>query len=180
MEAEEVSKETEGLFVFARQYAEMKLRDEERREQLLLSQSVNMQSAFSIMIVAIFMLLPIIIEHRGDLSLEAILSGCSIVVGLLLMSLLFASSAQNRQLYDSLGDVDSFYKEIMTNYELYLNPAQQNKAFVEAIIEIQTKRCQINNLRVKRIRRSMTFFYLALAVILLCFIASVVFIAIDH
>ena len=90
-------KKVDNVYSFIRQYAEMKLADEEKREQSLLTQSSNMQSAFSIMVAAIFMLMPVVIEHRGKLSLESLFVGCAVVVALLLLSLLFACFAQNRK-----------------------------------------------------------------------------------
>ena len=108
-------KKVDNVYSFIRQYAEMKLDDEEKREQSLLTQSSNMQSAFSIMVAAIFMLMPVVIEHRGKLSLESLFVGCAVVVALLLLSLLFACFAQNRKKGELFEDVDIISNYVISN-----------------------------------------------------------------
>ena len=58
----------------------LKYEAEEKREQNLIQQSSQMQTVFSFMTAAIFMAVPICIEHRGALSLEFFLVSISIIV----------------------------------------------------------------------------------------------------
>ena len=55
---------------YIKELAIMKYDAEERREQNLLQQSSQMQTAFSFMTAAVFMALPICIEYRGVLGLK--------------------------------------------------------------------------------------------------------------
>ena len=57
-------------FHYIKELSLMKYDAEEKREQNLIQQSSQMQTAFSFMTAAVFMALPICIENRGVLSLH--------------------------------------------------------------------------------------------------------------
>ena len=170
-------KKVDNVYSFIRQYAEMKLDDEEKREQSLLTQSSNMQSAFSIMVAAIFMLMPVVIEHRGKLSLESLFVGCAVVVALLLLSLLFACFAQNRKKGELFEDVDIISNYVISNKNSYSTTVLQDKAISEIIKEVQKSKSVNNDKRVNQIRLSMGCFYAALVAILCWFLYSIYVIA---
>ena len=54
-------------FRHIKELSELKYEAEEKREQNLIQQSSQMQTVFSFMTAAIFMAVPICIEHRGNL-----------------------------------------------------------------------------------------------------------------
>jgi hypothetical protein len=89
-----------------------------------------------------------------------------------LISLLFASLAQNRKLNTTFPDVDVFTNHIVDEYESYLTPAQRDKAFAELIGKVQKSKDEINDKRVKRIRWSMRAFYVALALTVIWFFVA--------
>lgn len=78
---------------YIKELAIMKYDAEERREQNLLQQSSQMQTAFSFMTAAVFMALPICIEYRGVLSLKFFLISTSFISVFLIASLITASLA---------------------------------------------------------------------------------------
>ena len=83
-------------FRHIKELSELKYEAEEKREQNLIQQSSQMQTVFSFMTAAIFMAVPICIEHRGNLSLEFFLVSVSVIVVFLIASLTLASLAQWR------------------------------------------------------------------------------------
>lgn len=160
------------LFAYVKEFAMMKLESETRREDSLIQQSANMQTAFSFTTAALFMVAPIAVEYRGKMSLEFLLLAFSTITALMLVSLLFASMAQNRQLNITFPDIDVFTQQIEDAYVDYLTPAQRDKALAELIGKVQKSKDKINDKRVKRIKWSMRAFYAALALTVVWFFVA--------
>lgn len=166
------NKTADELYSYVKEFAVLKLENETKREDSLIQQSANMQTAFSFTTAALFMVAPVAVEYRGKMSLEFLLLAFSTITALLLISLLFASLAQNRKLNTTFPDVDVFTNHIVNKYEDYLTPAQRDKAFAELIGKVQKSKNEINDKRVKRIRWSMRAFYAALVLTVIWFFVA--------
>ena len=163
----------ETLYAYILEFATTKLESETRREDSLIQQASTMQTAFSFTTAALFMVAPIAVEYRGNMSLPYLLAVFSSVTALLMLSLVFASTAQNRQLTATFPDIDILTKHIEEHYNDYVTKAQQDKALSELIGTVQKSKDEINDKRVKRIRWSMRFFYAALGLSAIWFLISI-------
>ena len=172
-EHEETSVASE-LYAFVKEYALLKLEDEMKRYESLIQQASNMQTAFAFSTAALFMVAPIAIENRGNMTLEYLLLVFSSITVLLMLSLLFASLAQSRGELKSFADVSTFEHFIEENYESFLSKAQQAKAIAEHIGEIQLSASEKNNEMAERIKKSMGFFYAAMCLSAFWFMVSLI------
>ena len=162
------------LYSFVCDFAKLKLDSETKREDSLIQQSATMQTAFSFTTAALFMVAPIAVEYRGNMTLPYLLMVFSSVTASLLLSLLFASMAQNRRLNATFPDVDTLTKHIEEHYTDYVSKVQQDKALSELIATVQKSKDEINDKRVKFIRLSMHFFYIALGLSTIWFFISLI------
>lgn len=161
---------------YIKELALMKYDTEEKREQNLIQQSSQMQTAFSFMTAAVFMALPICIEYRGILSLKFFLVSTSIVSIFLIASLIMASLAQWRWKTESLPDISVIKESIVnsTEWESLCTEHVQLAQCVELIGKVQNCKAKINDRRVVLIMASMVCFYLAIASIVLSFIIAII------
>ena len=98
--------QAEQLYKHVRELAEFKYDSELRREDSLIQQSSNMQTAFSFSTAALFMIAPIVIEYRGSLSVVFFLVAFSSITASLLLCLAFASFAQKRYAHEAFPDIE--------------------------------------------------------------------------
>ena len=157
-----------------KELAELKFDAEERREQNLIQQSSQMQTAFSFMTAAIFMAVPVCIEHRGTISLEFFLISTSIIVLFLIVSLVLSSFAQWRWKTTALPDIHEIKKSVLDNPEwkkLCVEYHQINQ-WIDAIGSVQKNKSKLNDRRVKLIMGSMICFYISLGAIIISFVVA--------
>ena len=162
------------LYAFVKDYALLKLEDETKRYESLIHQASNMQTAFAFSTAALFMVAPIAIEDRGNMTLEYLLIVFSSISDLLMISLFFAALAQSRGKLKSFADVTIFEHFVEDNYDAFLSKAQQAKAIAEQIGEVQLSASEKNNKMARRIRISMGFFYAAMSLSVFWFIVSLI------
>lgn len=155
------------LYTHVKEIALYKYDAEQRREDSLIQQSSHMQTAFSFMSAAVFMVTPVIIQYRGVLSLEFFLVAISSVVFFLLISLVTASAAQFRQKLEGLPDINVLENHINDNWETTLATSQQLKQFVELFGKVQASKAKGNDKRVLLIRISMWSFMASIIDIIL-------------
>ena len=165
--------QAEQLYKHVRELAQFKYDSELRREDSLIQQSSNMQTAFSFSTAALFMVAPIVVEYRGVLSLTFFLVAFSSITAALLLSLACASLAQKRYAHEAFPDVEVIEKEVSDNYQSFLSKAQQDKQWVSVIGKIQKSKSQNNNKRVLHIRWSMRFFSAALLLAVFWFVVAI-------
>lgn len=154
------------LYSYIKDFAILKLESETKRENFLIRQSTSLQIISLFTIIALFITASTIIEYRGKIPLEFLLFSFSIITIFLLISLLFASLAQKKELQAALPDVDVFMQHMIDNYEIYLSSIQRDRAFTELVGEIQKCKNKINNKRTKKISWSMWLFYAAVSLII--------------
>lgn len=160
-------------FEYLNEYAKIKYDNELRREDSIVKQASQMQMAFSFVTAALFMIAPIVIEYRKPLSLTFFLIAFATITTALLLSLLFATIAQNRKRSKSLINILDFMK-YMEEKEGYFDTEEQRlKYTIQAYGEIQNEKADINDKRINNIRKSMFFFYIALAFCAFWFVVAV-------
>lgn len=170
------NKQIEIQYRFIKELAQQKYDDEIRREQNLIQQSSQMQTAFSFMTAAVFMAIPICIEYKGYLPLLFFYIGTSIIIGWLIVSLICASLAQWRWKTDTLDNIEEVKNSIIGSEEWkkYLTEYHRLGSWIDMMSKIQKSKNRINNLRVKLIIASMTCFYGALLSIVILFIIATI------
>ncbi|WP_108775979.1 hypothetical protein [Lactimicrobium massiliense] len=168
----EQEKQAVSLYKHVKELAQLKYDGELRREDSLIQQSSHMQTAFSFMTAAVFMALPIVIEHRGVLTMNFLFISVSIMVGLLLVSLVMASIAQRRIKKKAPQNVSDLEKFVSDNWQDTLKESQQLKQWVDVVGEIQESTAKANDERVIFIRLSMGFFLASVAAIVICYIVA--------
>ena len=161
---------------YIKELAIMKYETEERREQNLVQQSSQMQTAFSFMTAAIFMALPICVEYRGVLRLKFFFVSTSFVSAFLIASLITASLAQWRWKTESLPDVNVIKDSIVnsTEWESLCAEHIQLAQYVELIGKVQHIKAKINDRRVVLIMMSMICFYLSIVSIVISFVVAII------
>lgn len=158
-----------------KELAQLKYDAEEKREQHLIQQSGQMQTAFSFVTAAVFMAIPICIEYRGPLSLYFFLGSVSVISGFLILSLLLASISQWRWKTKSFPDVSKIKSEVLDNPEwkkLCIEYYQIDQ-WVKLVSEVQAEKAHLNDRRVNLIMASMLCFYVAIAAIIVSFIIGI-------
>ena len=164
----------EELYSFIREYAILKLDDETKRYESLIRQASNMQAAFSFSTAALFMVATIAVDNKGKMSYEYLLLVFTSITFFLLLSLLCACLAQSRGKLQSFADIHELEHFVQENYEAYLPKGQREKAMAEQIGEVQFSASEKNNEMANRIKLSMYFFYVAMALSVFWFIVSLV------
>lgn len=159
-----------------KELAQLKYEAEEKREQNLIQQSSQMQTAFSFMTAAVFMAVPICIEYRGVLGLKFFLVCTSIIVVFLVASLVLASVAQWRWKTKAFPDVTDIKSSVIESPEWhkFLIEYHQIDQWLDLIATVQTEKAKLNDRRVKLIMWSMICFYCSIASIVISFIVAII------
>ena len=137
-----------------------------QRENSLIGQSGNMLTAFSIYTAALYMIVPIVIEHFKNLTYGILLS-VGIVSVLLIASLVLALISQWRFKYKTMLDIDVFYNYIDKENDLYKTQADYDYQWKHQLAPIQQSKKINNDKRVKLIVASMITFLCAIVVTIL-------------
>ena len=175
-EKSEENQKITAQYRYIKELALLKYDAEEKREQNLIQQSSQMQTAFSFMTAAIFMALPICMEYRGVLSLKFFLVSTSIISVFLIASLILASLAQWRWKTESLPDVSVLKDAILNSdeWESLCVEHVQIAQWVDLIGKVQNHKAKINDRRVGLIMASMICFYLSVFSIIIAFIVAII------
>lgn len=168
-----MSKTVVEQFQYLNEYAKFRYENELRREDSIIQQASQMQTAFSFVTAAMFMVAPIVIEYSRKLSLTFFLIVFSSITIALLFSLLFATLAQNREISKNFADVSSFIKYVENNENDFETKNQRLKYIIDTYGDIQKDKAIINDKRVKLIRISMWMFYVALGLCAFWFIIAI-------
>lgn len=168
-----MSKNVVEKFQYLNEYAKFRYENELRREDSIIRQASQMQTAFSFVTAAIFMVAPIVIEYSRKLSLTFFLIAFSSITIALLFSLLFATLAQNREISKNFEDVSTFIKYVENNENDFETKKQRLKYIIDTYGDVQKDKAIINDKRVKLIRISMWMFYVALGLCAFWFIIAI-------
>ena len=160
-------------FEYMSDFAKIIFENEERREDSLIQQAGHMQTAFSFVIAAVFMVAAIVVEYRGVLSLTFLLVAFSTITAVLLVSLFFATMAQNRMKRDDFPKVSTIKNLIISEYQMFETPAQRSKYLLDTYEKMHISYERINDQRQRNVKISMTLFYISLALCVFWFIVAI-------
>lgn len=146
--------------------------NEERREASLTQQAANMQTAFSFVIAALFMVATIVIDNRGQLSLNFLFWAFSSVTFVLAFCLFAATMAQNRTKRDDFPSVSTIKRKIIEEFNNFETPEQRSKYLVDTYELMHKSYSAINDKKQKWVTYSMNAFYLALVLCLIWYVIA--------
>lgn len=173
MNVEKADSNIADKYSFLAEFAELKYESELRREDSIIQQASHMQTAFSFITAALFMAAPIVIEYRGCLSLTFFLVAFSSIAVALLLSLLFATIAQNRKKYATFPDINVMHDYMVKNEECFNDAEQRSKYLVDTYADVQKSKADINDNRVRWLKYSMRAFYVSLALCVIWFMVAI-------
>lgn len=150
----------------------MRYDEEIRREDALIQQAGQMQSAFSFTTAALFMATPVMFQYRGDLSFWFIYASIASTVIVLLFSLFAATMAQNRITRDTFAEGEKIIEHIEQYEDSFKEEVVRNKYTAKSCAKLEKALTKTNNNRVRWIQLSMWAFYLALLICVLWFLAT--------
>lgn len=170
---EENKKDLGSMFKYLTRFSEIKYNSELKREDSLVQQASQMQTAFSFLIVAVFMVAALVIEHRKYLPLRFYFVSFSLITITLVFSLLFAMLAQHRRKQTVIPNVSTIRDYIYNHESEFETEEKQEKYLIDTYAAIQESKASNNDKRVKWIQRSMWFFYGAIGLCFLSFIVGI-------
>lgn len=157
-----------------RQIAQTIYETEFRREDSLIQQSTQMQTAFSFTTAALFMVAAIAVEYKYPLTFGFLLLAFSSITALLLASLIFATMAQRREKRKDYVSIQETSKFIQDNYKTIETEAAKNLQYIEMLEKIQSEVKRTNDNKVILIQWSMRLFYCSLGLSAFWFIVALV------
>ena len=144
-------------------------------ESGIIEQASHMQTAFSFITAGVFMVAPIACEYRGEnVSLNTIFFIFSAITIPLLVSLLFATMAHDRKKHDEEADGKKSYLYFLQNEDWFKEEKGQLYYSIQLNIELQKSIAQKNEERLKSLRLSSMFFYVAIFLCFICFIVYLI------
>lgn len=161
------------LLKHIRELAQLKYDSEEKREQSLLQQSNQMQTAFSFISAAVFMVLPVFIAERGSTPIRFFLWAGACILLPLIASLVLACLAQWRWKTRTFPDIDVLYRFVDERFDAAEKESQRLKQWIGLVGEIQKEKSRLNGRRVKLILASMLCFYASVGSSVIWFLAGV-------
>lgn len=171
-EKEQVAQLQNDCYGYMADFARLIYENEERREDSLIQQASHMQTAFSFVIAAVFMVAAIVVDNRGVLSLEYLLLAFSCITATLMFSLFSATMAQNRTKRDDFPKVNIINQKIIDEYENFVTPAQRSKYLVDTYEIMHISYAASNDKRRHWVMISMWSFYASLAQCIFWFIIT--------
>lgn len=168
------NKEQEELSNHIRQIAQIIYDAEFRREDSLIQQSTQMQTAFSFTTAALFMVAAIAVDYKYPLSFGFLLLAFSSITALLLSSLIFATFAQRREKREDYASIKETKDFIIKTYETINTKAAKDLQYIEMLEKIQSAVKRTNDNKVVLIQWSMRLFYCALGLSVFWFIVALI------
>ena len=145
-----------------------------RREDAIIQQASQMQTAFSFVTAALFMVLPVVVENRGCLSYGFIIGAFASITFIMTLSLVFASIAQRRKKIKDYPNISSLHEYIIKNYVFFKTEAQRQKYIVDSLSVIQESYRKRTEERGLFISLSFLCFYFALLACLIWFVIALI------
>ena len=162
------------IFKLLKEYAEFAYEQEVRREESIKSQATNMQAAFSFVIAAVAMVIPIVVDHRSVLSLEYLLVVFSSILICLVVSLLCATLSLKLISNDFCSPI-SEQKEYFEQHISELNDENSRTDYIIGYYNIlQASRRNATEKRIRYLNISRWFFMGSLGLSGFWFLVSVI------
>ena len=160
-------------YAYMAAFARIIYENEEQRESSLIQQASQMQTAFSFVIAAVFMVAAIVVENHDPLSLDFLLLCFSTITIALLISLVAATIAQSRYKRDDFPQVATMKMRVITEFENFKTEAQRSKYLLDTYEVMHKSYEETNEKRRKWVVISMNSFYTALALCALWFFVGI-------
>lgn len=157
-----------------KELAVLKYENELRREDSLINQASQMQTAFSFTTAALFMVAAIAVEYRKPWSYNFLLVVFSTITIALIISLFFATLAQRRLEREDFNHIEEIKSFVIENYEESLSKAQRNMQWIDMVGKVEKDLARTNDNKVVLIKWSMRWFYIALLLVLIWFIVAII------
>lgn len=150
------------VYSFIKDLSLKKLEDEQEREKDITNQSKNIQAVFSILSVALFTLLPILLKYvsnegKNKTLLFIIITAYAIVFSLLSISFLCGTYIQLRRPKRGFPDIPTIKKTILDDYNDFTEKASQVNSLIDTLIPIQEDITKVNDSNAKLVNLSMKF-----------------------
>ena len=150
-------------YAYMADFAKIIYENEIRREDSLIQQASHMQTAFSFVIAAVLMLVPVVIDYRGIFSFRFVVMVFSSIVAVLLFSLFAATMAQNRIKREDFPSVSTIKTKVTIEYDKFKTNAQRSKYLLDTYEKMHTSYSKTNDKRRFWVKVSMISFYISLA-----------------
>ncbi len=157
-----------------RQVAQVIYDAELRREDSLIQQSTQMQTAFSFTSAALFMVAAIVVDHKGTLSSCFLLVAFSTITFLLLASLILATLAQEREKREDFVSIKETNDFIKNNFESIETSAAKDLQYISLIEKVQSEIKRTNDNKVVLIQWSMRSFYCSIGLSIFWFFVALI------
>ncbi len=151
--------------------------EEAVRENSILQQASNMQSAFSFITAGLFVVAQIVTDQLGshsNLSYKTIFFCFAIITACMLISLIFATIAQSRFLRSPRQPVLEYLQFVDQNYDQLQDESQRIFLSISEYENLYQSLHRINSIRVIFVRLSMWSFYGAVALGTICGISMAI------
>lgn len=160
-------------YLFLSEYAKIKYEHEVHREESIIRQSSYMQTVFSFITAALFMVASIVIKESIHLSTVFFIIVFSSITCCLLLSLFSATMAQNRKKKTAFLDISDMTAYMIDNEELFEKEEQRQKYLVDTFANVQKSKAEVNDENIKWIKKSMMFFYFSLVLCVFWFVVAI-------
>lgn len=161
------------LYRHVKELSLMTYKNELLIESSIIKQSSQMQTAFSFVIVALFMVAPIVLQYCDSLSMTFYLIAFSSICFFLLASLIAATMGQWRMKSESFPDVSELENFISKEWRNSLAEEQQLKQLVGLLGTVQRSKADNNKKRVNYIIGSMILFFISIGLIAFWFVVGI-------
>ena len=143
-------------------------------ESGIVEQAAHMQTAFSFITAAVFMVAPIACEYRGqNVSLNVIFFIFVVITIPMLLSLIFATMAHDRHKHAEEADGKQSYDYIIENEKWFKEEKGRLDYSIQLNIELQESKARQNERRLIWLRASSVCFYISVG---LCFMSFIIYI----
>lgn len=160
--------ESKELFSYVKEIAMFRYRMEQERENSIINQSVAMQAAFSFIIGAVLMALPIVLEYSDStVPKSLIFIVFSSVILLLILSLGATLFVQWRYKRVAFENIDILVEYILRNSDFLADPNKQIMQLVKTLGASQDSLSKINDKRASWLKVTIFLCGVALLVIII-------------
>ncbi len=150
------------IYTYIAQMSEKIYDRELQRYTALIEQAGRMQSAFSFVFAAIYLIAPIVIDNLTNVP-KAFWGVSFTAVGIILMFSIFAATrVQDLRQANGFPNADTFQNYVLKEYDKLSDEAHRQKFTADTYAQIQKSIAKTNSEREHWIKVSMIAFYIAL------------------
>ena len=168
------TEEQDKLSNHIREIAQTIYEAELRREDSLIQQSTQMQTAFSFTSAALFMVAAVAVEYKEPLTYGFLLLVFSTITALLITSLILATMAQKREKRGDFVSIKETSMFIQSNYESIKTAAAKDLQYITLLEKVQSEIKRTNDNKVVLIQWSMRLFYSAIGLSVIWFFVALI------